>query len=165
MIRVYTPRPLARPYEKQIEMYLNWKGIRHPYAVKWHGEVLRELFSGCRVNCCTEITDERLDKYLSTLNGQFFKNQTINVYRQFMRYWMKMGVLSRQIAPSINRSILGETNMHTEKVVRVQQMRSDGVPFRQIKLRMESEDGRKYDLHQLHRWAKYELSTGPHNRR
>lgn len=160
-------RPLSRPLHKQIHLFIEWKRIRHPLKARSLEYELNELFRSVRVNSISQLTERMVVSYFSGLNGEWRKDNARNALKQFLTYWYKMGLLEREFTNIVNKDKLGEMRTelhplaHAEQVERVHKLREQGLPFRAIKVQMETEDLRKYDVHQLHRWATYPLSTPP----
>jgi hypothetical protein len=116
----------------------------------------------------TLIGREHIESYVSQFPAEYRRQHFTKVLRGFMRYWYKMGLLTEEFASVVKKDIISDMEnvhplMHVDQVRRVQKYRQEGMPFAKIKLLMETEDGRKYDIHSVHRWSKYripDLSTG-----
>lgn len=152
-----------KPITKHIHMYIAWKAVRFPFVAGTHERVLVAFFNKMKIRSLGEITPSHLREYCGRFPAQYQKNQFIHVIRQFSRYWRRMGLLSHEFADFMGEdTILDITEdisptMHTEQVRRVRKMRKDGLSLKQIVLRMETDDRKKYHLKQIHRWSKYVL--------
>lgn len=156
----------------QIEQYCAWKSLRYPVIADTHRGVLISFMRWSKLKCATTLQYEHVAGYVDSMNSQHYKNQAHSVLKQFCRYWYKMGLLTEQYGKVMKSDLIADMEdlvnprIDVEKVKRVQKLRAvldkTGKPknsFRSIALIMESEDGRKYDVRQIHRWAKYRLPT------
>lgn len=167
--RIVRGEEMAKPLVKQVEQYCSWKSIRHPDIARRHKRVLSEFFEHTAVPCATLITGDQVREFSNRYPAQFQRKFAYHVLRQFMRYWYRMGVLTQEFASIVRPDIIYEMEtphplMHVDQVRRVKKLRAEGMSFSKIKLLMETEDGRKYDIHSIHRWSKYqvpELSPEP----
>jgi len=148
---------------KQISLYIAWKAVRFPGIARTHERVLREFFGSTKMRSLDQITSECLKVYCNKFPAQYQRLQFIHVMKQFSRYWRQMGILSSEFTDFMTEDTIVDISqdfsptMHTHQVRRVRAFREQGYSLDQIRLKMETEDGKPYHKKQIHRWSKYVL--------
>lgn len=168
MLKYLFPQLKPKPLRKQIDMYCNWKALRYPLVANTQRRVIESFFQFSGIDCTSLITQPMIESYVITNHSIFLQNQTRASLMQFCKYWYKLGVLTDEFGRVIKKDIITDMEnvhplMHTDQVERVHRLRKEGLSLRQIKTKMEMQDGKSYHLRQIHRWANYklsELSTG-----
>lgn len=155
----------TKELERQIIKYVEWKARNYPLLAKTHERVLNEFFRAYRLPDATQITSEHIQDFVNQQSSMFYQQQYLKVLRGFMRYWYKIGLLHDEFALVVKRDIITDMEtvhplLHVNQVTRVKKLRAEHLSFRAIKALMEAEDKRVYDIHSIHRWANYTLSTG-----
>lgn len=159
MFKLFEPKPIKR----QIASYVAWKAVRFPLVAGTHERVLQQFFNTIRVRHLNEVTPDCLRTYCNKFPAQFQRLQFDHAMRQFFRYWRRMGVLSHEFTNYLKEDTIVDIipdlspTMHIDQVRRVRQLRREGLSLSQVKLKMETEDGKPYHLKQIHRWSRYLL--------
>jgi hypothetical protein len=155
------------PIKKQISLYVSWKAIRHPTTAESHRRMLTEFSRYRRLKCATDIDKEAIQDFIQSRNGEFYRGLAEKSLRGFFMYWCKMGVLTKDFDSVVKEDIVSDMAsklhplLHVDNARRVQALQREGLSLRQIKLKMETEDGKTYQLKSIHRWSKYDVSLSP----
>lgn len=155
------------PIKKQIRQYVAWKAIRHPTTAASHEQMLNEFFRHTRLKCATDIDKEAIQDFIQSRNGEFYRGLAERSLRGFFMYWCKMGLLTKGFDSVVKEDIVSDMAstlhplLHVDQARRVQALQREGLSLRQIKLKMETEDGKTYQLKSIHRWSKYDVSLSP----
>jgi hypothetical protein len=150
--------------EKQIKQYVAHKARDYPHLASRDEVILMQFFKTYKLPNATLISSFHVQDFVNRQNSVHYQQKYLKTLRGFMRYWYKLGLLSSEFASVVKSDIIADMEqvsplLHVEQVKRVQSLRAKGMTFRQIKVLMEGEDKRTYDVHSLHRWANRKLST------
>lgn len=154
------------PITKQIRAFIAWKSLRYPSVIGTYEYVLKDFCKMSRMKDAAVISAASIEQFIESRNGEFARIQAKRVLRQFLTYWCKMGLLSRDFDSLMSTDMIApmlvSPKMNVRNVIRVQNLRKEmvnGKPmsFEKIRLRLESEDHRRYDIAQIYRWYKYKI--------
>lgn len=152
-----------KPILLQIDNYYAWKSLRYPMVAESQKRELKEFSRISKIWAAADIQLELVEMWIDKYSTTYFRLSSYQAIKQFLIYCKARGYpcnLLPNTKPGIMSVMNRRSTLHVSQVKRVRYLKDmERLSYRQIKIRMESEDHRKYDVKNLHGWYHHPFQT------
>jgi hypothetical protein len=152
MLKIFK-RPIVTDLDRQLESFFEYKSIASVYKANGHKENLLIFRKFTNKTNILEVEEEEIEEFIQFLADRYtpFTIESItHSLRCFLRFY-KRGII-------LPTDMKAGRPANLEMIQRVKQLREANVPYRDIQDLLELQEGKRFELKSIFRWAKYDTS-------